>query len=77
MSTPSTLARFIERVEAFLERHTMAASRFGLLACNDPNFVGDLRDGRRPNPDLMDAIDAIMVAEDETRRRKDRERVAA
>ena len=77
MSTPSTLARFIERVEAFLERHPMAASRFGLLACNDPNFVGDLRDGRRPNPDLMDAIDAIMVAEDETRRRKDRERVAA
>ena len=39
MSTPSTLARFIERVEAFLERHTMAASRFGLLACGVDGVV--------------------------------------
>ena len=64
MSTLSTREKFVARVEAFLDRSEMAASRFGLLACNDPNFVLDLREGRRPNPDLMDSVDAFMAAED-------------
>jgi hypothetical protein len=57
----STLEKFKRRVEGFLSRNEMAASRFGQLACNDPNFVLDLRRGRKPNPNLMDRVDRFMA----------------
>lgn len=63
----STLEKFIARVEAFLARTGMAPSRFGEEACKDRCLVKDLRNGRRPNPDLMDRIDAFMRAHDEQR----------
>lgn len=57
----TTLEKFIARVEAFLVAETMAPSRFGMRACNDPRFVFELRGGRRPNTDLMDRVDAFMA----------------
>lgn len=65
----STLEKFKRRVDAFIARHEMATSRFGILACNDPNFVTDLRGGRRPNPDLMDRVDEFMSQQDSARPR--------
>ena len=38
----------IRKVEKFLERHDMAATKFGRLAAHDPRFVLDLRMGRIP-----------------------------
>lgn len=58
----SLLQSFIRRVERFLVRHGLAASRFGKEAANDPNFVFDLRSGRRPNTDLIESVDNWMRA---------------
>lgn len=40
----------IRKVEKFLRRHDMPATRFGRLAAHDPRFVLDLRMGRIPRP---------------------------
>lgn len=56
----SLLQAFILRVEKFLKRHDVTATRFGRLAANDPNFVFDLRSGRKPNPDLIEKVDGWM-----------------
>ena len=56
----SLLQSFLQRVERFVERHKISATRFGRLAANDPNFVFDLRRGRKPNPDLIEAVDRWM-----------------
>lgn len=56
----SLLQSFIDRVEKFLTRYEMAPSQLGKLALNDPSFVLELRRGRKPNPDLIDRVDAFM-----------------
>jgi hypothetical protein len=67
----SLLQSFIRRVERFLGRYGMAATRFGKCAANDPNFVFDLRQGRKPNPDLIEAVDRWMREfREETKREK-------
>ena len=38
----------IRKVENFLQRHDMPATKFGRLAAHDPRFVLDLRMGRTP-----------------------------
>ncbi len=38
----------IRKVEVFLRRTGMPATRFGRLAARDPRFVFDLRNGRSP-----------------------------
>ncbi len=38
----------IRKVEKFLRRHDMPATKFGRLAIGDPRFVLDLRMGRIP-----------------------------
>jgi hypothetical protein len=40
----------IRKVEKFLRKHDMAATKFGRLAAHDPRFVLDLRMGRIPRP---------------------------
>jgi len=40
----------IRKVEQFLRRHDMPATKFGRLAAHDPRFVLDLRMGRIPRP---------------------------
>lgn len=46
MLTPD---EFRERIEAFLEASKMTATRFGIDAVRDPNFVHDVRRGRIPS----------------------------
>ena len=38
----------IRKIELFLRRTGMSATRFGRLAARDPRFVYDLRNGRTP-----------------------------
>ncbi|BDI61573.1 hypothetical protein [Qipengyuania nanhaisediminis] len=38
----------LRKVEQFLARHDMPATKFGRLAAHDPRFVLDLRMGRIP-----------------------------
>ena len=38
----------IRKIEVFLRRTGMPATRFGRLATQDPRFVLDLRNGRMP-----------------------------
>jgi hypothetical protein len=46
MLTPD---QFRESIEAFLEASNMTATRFGIEAVRDPNFVHDVRKGRVPS----------------------------
>jgi len=38
----------IRKIEVFLRRTGMPATKFGRLAARDPRFVFDLRNGREP-----------------------------
>ena len=38
----------IRKIERFLHRTGMTATKFGRLAARDPRFVADLRNGREP-----------------------------
>lgn len=40
----------IRKIEKFLRRTGMPATKFGRLAAHDPRFVFDLRNGREPRP---------------------------
>ena len=40
----------LRKVEIFLRRTGMPATKFGRLAAQDPRFVLDLRNGREPRP---------------------------
>lgn len=61
-----TLDDFRSRVEAFLTRSEMSASRFGREAVGDPNFVSDLRDGRAPSLTLVNKVLAFIAAREQT-----------
>jgi len=58
----STLDAFLADVEAFLERHRMEPTRFGVDALKDPKFVFDLREGRAPRLPTVDRVRAFMDA---------------
>lgn len=45
------MVNLLEDIEAFLETHRMAPTRFGLLALNDRHFVRQLRANRRVWPE--------------------------
>ena len=48
--------RFLHDIEAFLKATKMSASAFGVEAMKDPNFVTDLRDGRKPTLGVVDKV---------------------
>jgi hypothetical protein len=50
----------IRKIEVFLRRTGMAATRFGRLAARDPRFVFDLRDGREPRARTERRIEHFM-----------------
>jgi hypothetical protein len=49
-------ARFLADVEAFLKASEMSDTAFGVEALKDPNFVTDLRKGRRPTLGVVDKV---------------------
>ena len=50
----------IRKVEVFLRRTGMPATKFGRLAARDPRFVLDLRNGRMPRPSLEKRVEHFM-----------------
>ena len=54
----------IERINDFLERHAMEASRFGVLAINDGHLVFDLMRGRKLRRATVRKIEEFMAQDD-------------
>lgn len=50
----------IRKIEQFLRRHDMPATKFGRLAAHDPRFVLDLRMGREPRPATERRVEHFM-----------------
>ena len=50
----------IRKIEKFLRRTNMPATKFGRLAAQDPRFVLDLRNGRMPRPHTEKRIEHFM-----------------
>lgn len=48
-----------------MERQGLSATAFGRLALKDPNFVGDLRAGRKPNLGVVERVQNFMAAQTE------------
>src|SRR5450759_3438413 len=59
--------RFLADIEAFLRESGMRATFFGKAAVGDPNFVGDIRRGRKVHLDLVDQVDAYIKSAREHR----------
>ncbi len=58
----SAQEKLLAEVEAFLVKHDMDHTRFGIEAFKDPSFVGTLRKGRRVRIDTADKVRAFMAA---------------
>jgi hypothetical protein len=52
----------LAEVLAFMAKHGLAASTFGLRALNDPGFVRGLQKGRRVWPETATRVRAFMAA---------------
>ena len=50
----------IRKIEVFLRRTGMPATRFGRLATRDPRFVLDLRQGRTPRSPTEKRVEHFM-----------------
>ena len=50
----------IRKIEVFLRRTGMPATRFGRLAAHDPRFVLDLRNGRIPRKPTEQRVEHFM-----------------
>lgn len=50
----------IRKIEQFLHRHDMPATKFGRLATHDPRFVLDLRRGRTPRSAMETRVEHFM-----------------
>jgi hypothetical protein len=50
----------IRKIEVFLRRTGMPATKFGRLAARDPRFVYDLRNGREPRARTERRIEHFM-----------------
>lgn len=61
--------RFLDQCESFRIEFGLSASRFGRLACRDPNLLYDLRQGRAPSSRIVSRVDGfIRRARDEHQR---------
>ena len=50
----------IRKIESFLRRTGMPATKFGRLATHDPRFVLDLRNGREPRTPMERRVEHFM-----------------
>ena len=50
----------IYRIERFLRETGMPWTKFGRLACSDPRFVEDLRNGRSPRDRTTKRVEHFM-----------------
>ena len=54
----------LRKVEKFLRKSDMPATRFGRLAVGDPRLVRDLRNGREPRAKMVSRIEAFLAAQE-------------
>lgn len=66
----------LDRIDFYLRNSKSSPSRLGRDAVGDPNFVMNLRDGRRPRQATLDRVLAFLEREEE-RGRRSVERAAA
>ena len=55
------------KIEKFLRRTEMPASKFGRLAAGDPRLVQDLRNGREPRAPLVAKLEAFLATQESAR----------
>ena len=53
----------LPKIQKFLRRTGMPATKFGRLAVNDPRLVLDLRNGREPRARTVARIEAFLAAQ--------------
>jgi hypothetical protein len=51
----------LPEIEAFLAKHELSESNFGVSAANDKNLVRDLRTGRRMWPETEEKVRQFMA----------------
>lgn len=49
------------KIERYLRKEGMPATKFGRLALGDPRLVEDLRNGREPRPATVARIESFMA----------------
>ena len=54
----------LDRIDHFLRATQSTPSRLGRNAVGDPNFVANLRDGRRPRPSTLERVIAYIEREE-------------
>lgn len=59
-----TEAQLIEKIEAFLDRHDMAPTRFGREATGNPHVIRDIREGRSPSLRTVRRLTNFMAERD-------------
>jgi len=52
------------KIEKFLRRTHMPATKFGRLALGDPRLVHDLRNGRELRPPTAARVEAFLAAQE-------------
>ncbi|ATY32168.1 hypothetical protein [Sphingomonas psychrotolerans] len=52
------------KIEKYLRRTQMPATKFGRLALGDPRLVLDLRNGRELRPPTVARLEAFLAAQD-------------
>lgn len=55
------LQTFLEKVDAFLVDFPLSETRFGELACNDPNFLFEVRKGRDLRLSTVERVERFMT----------------
>ena len=58
----------IRKIEQFLRRTGMPATKFSRLATQDPRFVADLRNGRTPRSQMERRVEHFMNIYQDTHR---------
>jgi hypothetical protein len=58
----------LDRIDHYLRRSKSSPSRLGRDAVGDPNFVMNLRDGRRPRRATLDRVLAFIERQEEQTR---------
>jgi hypothetical protein len=59
----------LDLIDCYLRQSKSSPSRLGREAVGDPNFVMNLRDGRRPRQATLDRVLAFLEREEERSRR--------
>jgi hypothetical protein len=60
MTLHASIQALVDEIDVFRSRKSMTSSAFGRAAVNDPNFYGDLKDGRMPSLKLIDRVREFM-----------------